>query len=123
MSREANITEADGFFKGEAKNLAFDIDDGLGSGEDMTGWNVDLYVRRRGATAEVVITKSNLSIGDGLDPDGVAATGNRATAQFGQADTLNIPAGSYFYTVERVDAGFEQVLVYGTLELLGRPTH
>lgn len=123
MAREANITEADGFFKGEAKTLAFDIDDGLGSGEDMTGWDVSLYVRRRGATADVVVTKNSLAIGDGLDPDGVVATGNRASVTYVALDTLNIPAGSYFYTVERVDVGFEQVLVYGTLELLGRPTH
>lgn len=122
MSREAPITAADAFFKGEAKSFAFDIDDGLGEGQDMTGWAVDMYVRRRGATSVVVIEKNNLTIGDGLDPDGVAATGNRASVTFVALDTANIPAGSYFYTVERVDVGFEQVLVYGPLELLGRPT-
>ena len=116
MSLEQNITADDHYFAGEDKTLVFDIVDVNGAAQTMTGWALEWVVRRSASSTTATLTKTTgagtvaLSNGSGTD--------DRATVTITDDDTLNLVTGTYVYALRRTDAGSEQVLAFGTLELL-----
>lgn len=114
MSKEQNITEADNFFRGEDKQLVFDVVDANGDPQTMTGWALGFNVYRFDAQIAAILTyttASEIAIGNG---DG---TDDRATVTIPDTATDPLIAGVYRYELLRTDAGSEQVLAYGDLVL------
>lgn len=120
MSKNVNITASDHFIKGEDKTLVFDVVDSTGAAQAMTGWALEWVLRRSAAATTAILTKNtsggtiSISNGDGTD--------DRATVTITDDDTVDLVAGQYEYALRRTDAGFEQVLAFGTLELLQAAT-
>ena len=116
MSKVADITGNDHFIKGEDKTIVFDIVDSAGTAQTMTGWALEWIVRKTVDAPSATLTKTTgaaqvaISNGDGTD--------DRATVTVTDTDTVDLPAGRYQHALRRTDAGSEQVLAYGYLELI-----
>lgn len=120
MSIEANITSADHVFAGEDKQFRFTVVDSAGNPQTMTGWALEWVLRRSAAASTAVLTKTtgagSIAITSG------AGTDDRATVTVSDDDTLNLVTGGYEYALRRSDSGAEQVLAFGTFELLKAAT-
>lgn len=115
MSVSEDVTLDDNFMKGEDKSLQFTVVDSAGAAQTMTGWALEWVLRRSAASSTATLTKTTgageIAISNG------AGTNDRATVTITDDDTLNLVAGTYEYALRRADAGNEQVLAFGKLEL------
>jgi len=121
MSIENNITADDHFFAGEDKQLVFDIVTSTGATQTMTGWALECVFRRSAAASAVAFTTATTALGTITIGNG-SGTDDRATVTLTDDLTVGLVTGTYFYTLRRTDAGSEQVLAYGTMELLKAAT-
>ncbi len=121
MSKQQNITADDHFFAGEDKTLVFDIVDSAGAAQTMTGWALECVFRRSAAASAVAFTTPTTGLGTITIGNGTG-TDDRATVTVSDDLTVNLVTGTYEYALRRTDAGNEQVLAYGTLELLKATT-
>lgn len=113
MSQEQDVTKADNLFKGTDKIIQWDIVDSAGAAQVMTGWAVSMLVFRPDGVGGAVLTiAAVISNGDGTD--------DRATVTIADTDTDAMVADDYVYSLERTDAGSEDVLAFGTWVLRDR---
>lgn len=120
MSITQNITADDRFFAGEDKSLRYFVVDSAGAAQDMTGWALEWVLRRSAAHPTATLTKTTGAAQIVIDNGN--GTSDMATVSITDDDTLNLVAGQYVYALRRTDAGSEQVLAFGTLELLKAAT-
>jgi len=97
------------FPRGARRVLTIPVEDEPGDPQDMTGWALAFRVRD-GADA-VVIEKA--TGGSGI----TVATGT-ATVAIERADTLPLQPGRYNYALWRTDGDNDDVLAFGTLEIV-----
>lgn len=116
MSIEQNITADDHYMAGEDKSLRYFVVDSAGATKDMTGWALEWVLRRSAASSTATLTKTTGAATIVIDNGN--GTGDMATVTITDDDTLNLVTGTYVYALRRTDAGSEQVLAFGTLELL-----
>ena len=123
MSRETNITKADGWFVGEDKVFEFTIDDNsnadpaLSTPVDITGYTFQFVVRPEEKSSTVNLSKAS---GSGITITN--ASGGVLEVAIDAADTSDgtdpvFSPGTLYYTLKRTNAGEFQVLAYGTAEL------
>ena len=114
MSKEQNFTAEDNWFKGERKQLVFDIVDESEAAQTMTGWTLAFNMYRAGTSGAAVVSKTTAS---GIGISNGAGTNDRATVTVPASDTASLLAGVYYYELERTDSGAEQKLAFGTIIL------
>lgn len=112
MALEQDITLDDHWFSGEDKQFRFTIVDSAGNPQTMTGWALEWVLRSAPNKDTATLTK-NTSGGTIAISNG-SGTDDRATVTVTDDDTLNLVAKTYHYTLRRTDAGFEQVLAFGS---------
>jgi hypothetical protein len=126
MAFEAPITKADEWFVGEDRVFGFNIDDEATPAvpTNMAGWSLAWSLWPRKGGGAVLFTKT---VGAGIEivnspapPLGNGGTNARAEVTLARADTVTLPPGSYFFTLRRTNAGFENVLAYGDAVLRPR---
>lgn len=115
MAIEQNVTADDHWFAGEDKQFQFNVVDSAGNTQVMTGWTLEWVLRRTAASATATLTKTT---SNGIAISNGAGTNDRATVTLTDDDTVNLVTGQYEYALRRTDAGTEQVLAYGTAQLL-----
>lgn len=106
MATEAPIVPAQGkkWFKGDDVKLRWTES----NGNDITGWTIKFgMAKTKGGT---LVLEKSCAIDDG--PNSIYS----ATIEDGDTDDLEV--GTYFYETKRLDAGYEAILSYGTVELL-----
>ena len=115
MSVRTNITQTDNYILGEDKQLQFLVVDSAGSAQTMTGWALEFIVRSDPDSASTAISKTTAS---GIAISNGNGTDDRATVTIADDDTVALRPGLYYYAIRRTDAGSEQVLAFGTVELV-----
>lgn len=104
------ITEDDGWFLGEDKTLEWELDDGIvGSAPTGTGsWTLTWELRQRAEDpGDPILVKTP-----------TFASASRIQVEIDREDTVDLPAGTYHYTLTRTNAGNWQDIAYGPAELL-----
>lgn len=111
MAIEAPISEDDRWFVGEDKILRWTVTTAADPlvPQDVTGWAVELVIRRRRDTTSAPIATLPVPVIDG--PSGSVAVPVSADV------TAGLEGGVYHYVLRRVDAGANQVLAYGPIVL------
>lgn len=117
-AKEANITAAEAWFKGEDRTINIDVDQADGTTpQNMTGWALTWELMSANS-GPAVLTKTTALGGIAItNGDG---TNDRAAVTILDTDTepTTLPAGVYYYRLRRTDAGNETVLAYGTAVLM-----
>lgn len=103
------FTEEDGWFIGEDKTLEWILDDGtVGSPPSGTGtWTFEWALRQRPEDP-----------GDPILLKTPTLNGAVLTVEVAREDTLELPAGTYHYSLARTNAGNYAELAYGPATLL-----
>jgi hypothetical protein len=130
MSTQRNITRTDQVFLDTDRILRYSVYQPAPNAavpQDVTGWSLAWVLRAVGGAA--LITKT--TGGGGITITGVYDTDpdvntQRVDVQLQASDTYNdeaVPAiaiapGTYIYALKRTDAGQEDVLAWGTFDLL-----
>lgn len=86
------------------------------TGTDITGWAVAFTLHAKLDDAAALITKTTANGGIVL----TTPASGLLTVTLLATDTANLPAGMYFYRVERTDTGADAVLSWGSFELKGK---
>lgn len=115
----SNITATDGWFTGEDQQLRWTIYDAdpltevsPNVAKNITGWAIQFKLSVTAAGAAVITKTAALTT-----PASGICTVTIASTDYGSA-----PAGTYFFTLARTDAGQNQVLDSGTAVLNARAT-
>lgn len=109
MSVESPIRESHKWFRGADKNFRFTVLDDDGVAVDITGWAVEWVVRKhKGDQGTALLSKT---AGSGIILTTPAS--GILTVAVADTDTDGIPAGTYYYTLWRTDAGVEVELAFG----------
>lgn len=106
-------------FLGEDKQLQFSIlNDAETAAVDITGWSCDFMIKRRKSDldANAVLTKT-ASV-SGIFNASPALNTQIAIVFILDTDTTALAEGLCLYELKRMDANFETVLSYGTIELM-----
>lgn len=104
MSIQDDYTLADDWFRGEDKIFFHTIAADPSGIANITGW--DIQWRLSDELGGVAILIKTAVVVDG--PNGICAV------TIESADTLALDAGTYFYTLRRIDVGSRAELSYGT---------
>ena len=115
-AREANITTAEAWFKGEDRTIHIDVDQADGTTpQNMTGWALTWELLSSNS-GPALLTKTTAAAGISItNGDG---TNDRAAVTINDTDTEPLAGGVYYYRLRRTDAGNEVVLTYGSAVLL-----
>lgn len=108
MSRNSPVKSADNFFIGEDKVLQFEVVDESDQIVDITGWAMEFVLRDYPEAPTVVLTKTT--------DDDIALSNPTlgiCRVTIPRADTLQLNAQSYSYTLRRTDAGYSAALAFG----------
>lgn len=105
------------FPRGAAKSWRHDIEDSAGDPQNMTGWSLGFAIYTTSDVARV----SKATGGSGITIGNGSGTNDRATVTLTHADTRDLKSGLYQWALWRTDAGFENVLGFGTLVLSDAP--
>lgn len=126
MSYESNIQASDHFFCGEDKTLSYEV---FAAGsttimENVSGFKIHWELRKTVRDSAIYLSKTSTSTGGGIIVTGTynsarAVNTQRVVIAIADVDTENIPPGSYYCALKRMDTGLEAVLSHGTAELLG----
>ena len=126
MAIERNITSTDGWFTGTDKKLVFAVykADKV-TPEDVTIWDMSWMVKRFFTTldADALVKKTtalgSLTITGVYNVDPVTNTQRvRCTVTDEDIAVLKAVPVKYYHELKRTEAGSEEILVYGTLELI-----
>ena len=115
MSVRTNISATDHYIIGEDKQVQFLVVASTGAAQTMTGWALEFIVRPDPDSTTSTISKTTAS---GIALSNGNGTNDRATVTITDDDTVNLRPGLYYYALRRTDSGSEQVLAFGTLELI-----
>jgi len=113
MSKQADITQGDNFFRGEHRELWFDIVDAAGAPLNVSSFALKWALESQ-ASATGIIEKTGAP---GLTVTNGAGTGDRVKVLIDAADTQPFVQGIYGHALWRKDAGSESVLSYGSAVL------
>jgi hypothetical protein len=111
MSTEANVGEADGWFKAEDKQFVFTIVNSTGGVQNITGWTI-IWTLAANQFGSPILTKTAALT---VPLSGIC------TVTVASADTSGLTAQTYYYALRRTDAGSRAELAYGLAVL--RPTY
>lgn len=111
MSLPQPIDRLDDWFVGEDKDLEYTIyEDDNETVQNITGWTIQFRMATT-RTGVSVLTRNALITSPS---EGVCLF------QMASGDTTSLPPKRYFYTVSRIDSGFDAVLAEGPCVLQGR---
>jgi len=111
MSKEVDVRAADHMMVGEDKQIYWNIVDSAGVAQNMTGWELSFTLRRAQNSAGPAVLELTPTVVNG------DATGDRALLTLAANDTKGLAAGTYAYSVARVDSGYQAVLAFGAFVL------
>lgn len=74
---------------------------------DTSSWTVTFYLRRSSDATDYLVTKNC-----------TGATGGTLTCTIDSTDTINLAEETYSYEFQRTDSGAEDVLAYGSCDLV-----
>ncbi len=100
-------------WRGSARELIFTVYAQTGGLRDVSGWTVRFNVRDSHDASGTRIALSTLTSGVSLSNP----TAGEITVALTGSQTGGVPAGSYRYTLGRVDSGSETVLAEGAFRL------
>ncbi len=109
MSTNSPIKLKDYFFKGEDQTLRWMVHSTANVPQDISGWTIFFKMASAQGEANVVSRQANVT----------AVTG-RCEAAILAADTAGLAPETYWYQLERTDAGFNSVLAHGDVILQAR---
>jgi hypothetical protein len=130
MALNADIADANRYFTGEDKSLAFTVyepgtsqaaaEAGSGTPQNISGWTLSWMVKRfkTDADADALVTKTT---GDGIMLTTPASGLCTVTVEDSDIDALQAGA-TYYHELKRTNAGFETVLSQG-LFVLSQAVH
>lgn len=120
-------------FIGDDKNLEFEVFTQSGSQtgaeavtagvmEDVSGFTLRFELRKSASASDPSIVTKTTS-GGGITISGSfnaarASNTQRVIVAIEDSDTYDLPARGYQYTLKRMDAGFENTLAFGALDLV-----
>ena len=115
MSKTSNIELADRWYRGEAKNLAFDIVDANDAALDVSSFALTWVLETGGGEATDTLKKT--TGGSGITVVDGAGTKDRVVVAITAADTLTLAPQVYRHSLWRTDANNEQLLSEGSAML------
>jgi hypothetical protein len=104
----SNITRNESLFLGEDRVIRFTVLDDANQPVDITGWQIRFYFKEREG-GDTIFTHM---------PDIAPGTGGVLDVVLEREDTIEQFPGTYFYLLERIDPGNNNVLAYGGITLL-----
>lgn len=112
MARKQDFT----LFRGEDVELVVLLDDAT----DITDWTIALYIRASTESgASALVTRSTSNGGITLtDPEA-----GEFTVSLPAATTVTLPVTTYRFDLWRLDSGYEVMLAYGNVAVLGQVRH
>jgi hypothetical protein len=111
MSARADVAEAEFFFSGEARVLAFTVRDEDGIPANISGWTLS-WTLRVSAESSAIVAKAT---GNGIAIVNGAA--GRADVTISSGDTKGLQGRTYLHEFRRTTVGSESVLAHGILFL------
>jgi len=117
MSKDAPITEADRWFRGEAKLFKFDIVDGAEAPLDVSGFAMRWVLEDLTPGGVGVDVLDKATGGSGITVENGVGTLDRVVVTINAADTLSLDAAVYRHALWRTDAGSEALLLDGAAML------
>ncbi len=122
MSKVAKIEQADRWFRGEDKELTFDVVDSAEAVVDIAGWDIDSMLEELhdGSTDDFSKTKTaaQITVGDSVPASGA---NDRATVKIESTDTEALEPRVYRQSLWRTDGGVPQLLASGAATLREGP--
>lgn len=115
---------ADEMFIGADYSRPFHIqDEAETTALNISGWALSYMVKRNIDDLDAAALLTETTAGGGIAIAGSfsstpGSNAQRATVTVEDTDTDALAPGQAFYELKRTDAGFEQVLAYGPLELI-----
>lgn len=120
MPQLSPITKADEWFTGKDKLLQFTIVNSADTAVDITSWTALKFVLTQPGAAAGVTPLISKTTGSGIAHTTPAS--GIVTVTIEDTDTDNLAGGTYYYELSRTDAGYEDVLAYGNVDLRQSPT-
>lgn len=116
--KRVNIRTDDALAIGTDHQFIFHIkNDDESASVDITGWTLSFRIKRKltDADAAALVTKT-ASVGGSFNST-PTLNAQRATVTVEDTDTDTVTPGVCYYELKRTDAGFETILVHGTINL------
>ncbi len=117
MSKAALIEQADRWFRGEDKQLTFDIVDADDAPVNAGGWTVVWILEELHDGVADVLSKS----GDSITFSDSAGTNDRVTVKIESTDTVSLNPRVYKQSLWRTDGDAPQLLASGSAMLQQGP--